>query len=100
MAVDPATLGQNLWLIVAAIVLLGMVATAGVAVSAVVRSALAMRRQTRSLAAYAAALRRPNGEAYPPFFAGRCQRCSRGHSRIYAAESGKELCPTCLDAED
>jgi len=97
-AVDPVTFGQNLILLIGALVLLGGALVLLVATWRGVKVLLALRAGRRARKAYLRAARRADGVCYPPAIEGTCTHCRRADRRIYfPSDSLEELCPRCYE---
>lgn len=96
--VDPKTLGLNLWLIISGVFCLGVSTVLILVFWTAIKVWLSERRERRSWERYQKSSRRADGRPYPAFFMGQCDSCGRGHRKIYQAEWGPGLCPTCYEA--
>ncbi|MCP4251020.1 MAG: hypothetical protein GY778_28620 [bacterium] len=91
------TFGQNIYLLIGLAIVLG---TAGVLLVGVWIGARAWvwhLRQARARRQWGRDTRRADGQMYPPYGEGACQRCGRGSRRIYHPPCGARLCPSCYE---
>ncbi len=97
LQVDPRTFGESLHFLVGLLIVLVSGSLLGLGIWVGMRLWIARRFERRSWQEYQEQRLAPDGRPYPSFTDGACQECGRGDARIYNADSGEELCPTCYD---
>lgn len=97
LQVDPKTLGVNLWLIIAGLILLAGIGLFAIAVWTGISTWIAIVRQRNSRDEYAKRFHRADGGNYPPATEGKCEQCGVQQGRIYHVDSGPSLCPECYE---
>ena len=98
LQVDPKTLGTNLWLIIAGLIL-AIVALAALLVLVVaLRVAWSIRARKKAQSEYHKSSRRADGQPYPPYLEAVCSQCGRGDTKIYHPSPGQRLCPDCYES--
>ncbi len=98
LQVDPRTLGVNLWLIIAALILLTGVGLIAIATWTGIRTWITIVRQRSSHEEYMRSFHRADGGNYPPATHGKCEQCGVQQGKIFHVDSGPSLCPGCYEA--
>lgn len=97
MAVDPRTLALNIYLLIGALLALGVIALVVLAIWTAANCGVWQARRRRAEAEQHRRRFRPDGQPYPPASRGMCDRCARACETVYHEASGERLCPTCYD---
>ena len=95
--VDPVTFGQNLFLILGAVLLLALLLFLGFFAWTGLNMLIFYVGKQRAEREHVRQTRRPDGELYPPMIEGICEVCKRGGHKIYFPEAGKAMCPPCYE---
>ena len=98
LQVDPGTFALNMFLILGAIILLGIGLVLFVKFWTGIKAWIAERRQHKSWEGYCQQKRQPDGRPMPPCTAGFCDQCGQSNQKIYYPQTGPPLCPECYDS--
>lgn len=101
MILPPAqleTFRANMWLLICALLLLGLAVVVILVTSTVAKMGLWRRRRRHAVQQQAREKRRPDGPPYPPAGRGLCDRCRRVYEKVYHLPSGERRCPACYEA--
>ncbi len=96
--VDPATFGQNIYLLIGALVALGFLFVMAVAACTLAKVLIWRHLKRRDADEVARRTRRADGTLYPPFVAAVCEACGRADRRVVCPPTGKLLCQACFEA--
>ncbi len=99
MTVDPKTFGQNLYLIIGAVLLLIVLLCVVISIWTGVNVAFWRRARKQAEAQEQRRKFGPDGQPYPPVARGMCDRCHRVYEAVYHLPSGERRCPACYDTE-
>lgn len=89
--------GQNIFLILGALILLVFGSIGLVAAYMALRIWYFHHRQRRARQEYRRRTLRADGKRYPPIAGGTCQVCGRVSTTIYYPTSGEKLCAPCYE---
>ena len=95
MQVDPRTLGLNLWLIIAAVIVLGIAFVLLIAAWTGVKVGIWQLRRKRADRQNYHRKYQPDGQPYPPAGRGLCDNCGQIYEQVYHLPSGGRRCPRC-----
>lgn len=95
--VDAKTFSLSMYLIIGLIALLVMGGVFVFVLRTIIKVWQSEKREHESWELYGRDKLGPDGVPYPPCSEGICEQCGRGDRRIYHAEKGPALCPTCYD---
>ena len=97
MGVDQQTLGQNMLVLVSALILLVAGLVVLVALWTIARIVFHFLRQRHSWRAFIKAKHRADGEKFPPQGEGFCDGCGNYRTKLYFPPNAGDLCPECYD---
>ena len=96
--VDPETFALNMFLLIGAAILLGLMGICLVALWTALNSVIWLVRRRLAERVHRRLTFRADGKRYPGFMEGVCGQCHRGDRKIYYPPgTDKELCPRCYE---
>ena len=95
--VDPITFGRNLYLLIGLALLLGLLAVVGVVVWTGMKIWYWSKAKDRAQRELYEKTHRADGERYPSYMVGICDRCGLTNKKIYFPSDGPPLCPPCYE---